>query len=517
MLKRLYHSLKEVVAKKNKEVILYPFFFALYPVLHLFSKNHEQYAPDVILLPAAVLLLSSALLLILLRTPLKEYHRTAALLFLFQVWFFSYAAFRSLIVFDIMGIKPYRHQNLMVFWLVLLLILVTLFFRVKINFRKITPILNITCLCLVLFALFPLTHDFTDKMTTRLQEKGAEPVHGTPANPARGTDDLPDIYYIILDSYTGAKALKDYLNFDNSPFIDRLRKKGFFVADESHSNYGWTRYSISSTLNMRYLPMEPDKSTPGSFRFSGDLDTTKLISDNEVLKHLTLKGYRYIDLSIWRRLASKMVGQQEFQQNPYYNFYNTDFYIELIKMTFLAKPLAENYLEGKIKREEITRKFDLLETIPRIKGPTFTYAHFLVPHPGYVFDRDGNDVTLSSKFMQFDEKELYLNQLMYTNTRVEKTIDAILAKPGQPPIIIVQGDHGAWELGKDINENMQMRMSILNAYYLPKGGAEKLYPSITPVNTFRIVFNRYFGGTYPLLADKSYYSGTPNSPLTTLN
>ena len=55
--------------------------------------------------------------------------------------------------------------------------------------------------------------------------------------------------------------------------------------------------------------------------------------------------------------------------------------------------------------------------------------------------------------------------------------------------------------------NLQDRMRILNAYYLPDGGEEVLYPSISPVNTFRLILNYYFGTSYPLLDDTAYHSG----------
>ena len=64
----------------------------------------------------------------------------------------------------------------------------------------------------------------------------------------------------------------------------------------------------------------------------------------------------------------------------------------------------------------------------------------------------------------------------------------------------MQGDHGGVDTGK------QDRMRILNAYYLPEGGAEGLYEGISPVNTFRVVLNQYFGEDLPLLEDISYFS-----------
>ena len=54
------------------------------------------------------------------------------------------------------------------------------------------------------------------------------------------------------------------------------------------------------------------------------------------------------------------------------------------------------------------------------------------------------------------------------------------------------------------------KMGILNALYLPGGeagsgsGSGGLHPAITPVNTFRIVFNEYFGADFELLEDRSF-------------
>ena len=54
-------------------------------------------------------------------------------------------------------------------------------------------------------------------------------------------------------------------------------------------------------------------------------------------------------------------------------------------------------------------------------------------------------------------------------------------------------------------------MRILNAYYLPDSGAKRLYSSITPVNTFRLILNQYFKTKYKLLEDVSYFSPLENA------
>ena len=43
-------------------------------------------------------------------------------------------------------------------------------------------------------------------------------------------------------------------------------------------------------------------------------------------------------------------------------------------------------------------------------------------------------------------------------------------------------------------------MSILNAYYFPGGRYEGLYEAISPVNSFRVVLNTFFGAKLPTAA-----------------
>jgi len=84
-------------------------------------------------------------------------------------------------------------------------------------------------------------------------------------------------------------------------------------------------------------------------------------------------------------------------------------------------------------------------------------------------------------------------------------------------VIIIQSDEGPFPPGwltdeesgddwqKQIFENLEAKTAILNAYYLPGVNIDKLlYPSITPVNSFRMIFNQYFGASYNLLPDQIF-------------
>ena len=140
--------------------------------------------------------------------------------------------------------------------------------------------------------------------------------------------------------------------------------------------------------------------------------------------------------------------------------------------------------------------------------PTFSYIHVISPHPPFVFDAEGNP-TYPPDFWNAQRlyppdlyAKGYQNQLTYLNKNVLKAIDTILADSKTPPIIIFQGDHGPWLQPKF------KRFWILNAYYFP-GHKDALYSTISPVNTFRLMFNTYFGGKYDMLKDISYFSPVP--------
>jgi hypothetical protein len=95
-------------------------------------------------------------------------------------------------------------------------------------------------------------------------------------------------------------------------------------------------------------------------------------------------------------------------------------------------------------------------------------------------------------------------------------IDSLLAGPEETdPVVVIQSDEGphpvrfqndedamVWPEATDTELGEKFR--ILDAVYLPGEGADAELGSFTPVNTFRIIFDRYFGADLPLLPDRSW-------------
>jgi hypothetical protein len=162
-----------------------------------------------------------------------------------------------------------------------------------------------------------------------------------------------------------------------------------------------------------------------------------------------------------------------------------------------GSPLSFLYESVKLERyNRVNYILDTLGNVVEIEGPKFVFVHVPAPHEPYVFSEDGE--------FRPDLDDLlagYRDQVAHINQRVLPIIDTIMAASDPPPILILQGDHGAYETKDDFR-----RLNILNAYHLPGQAQDRLYPGITPVNSFRLIFDSYFGEDLDLLPDISYFS-----------
>ncbi len=177
-------------------------------------------------------------------------------------------------------------------------------------------------------------------------------------------------------------------------------------------------------------------------------------------------------------------------------------------------------------RERTLHLFDRLPDVARMRGPKFTVAHVVSPHPPFVFGPEGEDVsprpkkcvlsdgTVFRHFYGGDETYIpgYRAQVEFLVKRTERAIDQILANAAEPPIIVLQSDHGSGmhlDMESAAHTDHRERMGILAAAYLPGGRHEGLTDVISPVNMFRVVFNNEFRTRLPLLPTESYYSTWP--------
>ena len=169
------------------------------------------------------------------------------------------------------------------------------------------------------------------------------------------------------------------------------------------------------------------------------------------------------------------------------------------------------------RRDRIFCQFDdITEIKHEAEKPVFVFMHVMAPHDPYVFGPNGEEVDYKYTFgptgtayLDPDEEKIaYVNQLTYLTKILEETIKNLLENSDSPPVISIQSDTGPNIGFTGATKELQQanRMLIFNAYYFPNEKYDLLYDDITPVNSFRVVFDSQFQTNYGMVEDKSFFS-----------
>jgi hypothetical protein len=227
-------------------------------------------------------------------------------------------------------------------------------------------------------------------------------------------------------------------------------------------------------------------------------------------------GYEYIHIANWWQPSSTNVDADRLYRWRGESEFSTSFWRTTLMRAFdSGTPPLEPGSWPRL-REYTETELEALDRVPDLGGPKFVFAHLMLPHEPYMFDRDGSFMT-EEQVAEQGLHESFVRQLEFTNSRLLTMVDDILASSDEPPIILIQADEGPFPdryearvLDFDWHDattgELEQKSGILSAFYLPGVDHETagLHPSITPVNSFRIVFNEYFGGTLPLLPGRIY-------------
>ncbi len=333
--------------------------------------------------------------------------------------------------------------------------------------------------------------------------------------PAASAHDLPDIYYLMFDRYASRRTLAEHYGFDDRELMSFLEEKGFYVATESTSNYFNTAYSVASTFHMDYINFlaEDERIASSNWR-----PIYKMLHDHRVARFLKAQGYEFIQLGSWWKGTYYNPAADEN-----YSFGLGEFEMIYARRTIL-RPLLHAVFPDSVftqhlhwdngQCQRVPRKVEQLKRLAGRPQATFVFAHFLVPHGPYVFDPDGRCLSQEEAWWQRGDRRGYVEQVQFAGNLIRDLVPILLRQEGRKPIIIIQADEGpfperpivSWREAEDYE--IQIKTSILNAYYFPDADYSNLYEDITPVNSFRILFNKLFDTQFELLPDKVY--GAPD-------
>ena len=509
---------------------LYPFLIAIYPILYLVSINIGEITPMAGLRAALILFTMSLLAFLFFWLFTKNAQRSAlytlvVLLVFFLIFFILYApAYRALREVIFMGKPLGRHRNLVAASLLFLIgtsvLLIIFGKRLKQKWmNNITLFANGIAIFLIIVPLATILYSMA-KEKRAISQTSADLPEIT-ALEISETTALPDIYYIILDMNTNENVMSQLIDYDDSGFTKALEEKGFYVSSCSQSNYNSTRQSLTSSLNLDYLHnLDISAGESGMYPLLQQSRVRRMLEDIGYTTYAFKTGYSFLDLKTADHYSDPTRGALNLLTYPGISTFES-----LILSVSAGQVLYENrdslstgmqtlidapYMQ---RRTEIFNVMDSLPEIAKEEGAKFIYAHMLAPHDPFVFDENGDPAFRRFPFTENGDPEFgagygwdaykkgYADEVTYLHGAIDAMIDQILANSETPPIIILQGDHG-------IPYTMQFNaeFQILNAYYFPGMDSANLYDTISPVNSFRLLFNDYFGTDFSLLEDKSYFT-----------
>ncbi len=488
----------------------YPFLFAIWPALSLYSHNVAQLRPTALLIPLLASLGFAALLFVVLR---RFVGSVLAALKTFCVLLALFVGGHLCQRWRGVALETYPFDVSQVLALVTAFVMLLSFWaRLPRRFGRLPQLLTVFSAALLVLPLANISRVELRRAWLRLPSV-AQPVTGH-----GGTQ--PHVFYVVLDGYARADVLRDLYGYDNTPFLEGLRARGCYVASAALANYPQTVLSLASSLNMDYLNDWAVRVPRGT---SDRAPLTEAILHSRFVDGLRARGYKSVAFGHGYGPA-ELRSADRFEPTGW-SLGDVGFWDGLLAAT----PLPDLFKSARIKlpfderrRKGVLYVFARLGPLAREREPLFVLAHILAPHPPFVFDAEGRasgspslafgDGTHWLKQSRMDARRYrrdYLQQLRYVSAKTLETVDAIRANAARPTVVLLQADHGPGselDWTSAVKSNLRERLAILSAYCLPEGDAEGLYPAISPVNSFRLLMGRYFGQRMPPLPDRAYFA-----------
>lgn len=477
----------------------YPALFAVLPVLALYASNADLFPLAHLWRPVIVAFVAASVLTSVLSLILRSSVRGGAAALVVVGALYAYSTFASLV-----SDEPIS-STAVVLWVIATLLLMALA-AWKVRFLR---VLNVLALAMTIVGAGQVTYVRFSWSRAAAAERPQQLAATKPK------EKLPDIYYIVLDGYGRTDQLERALGYSNREFIKELERRGFFVAKRSVPNYCQTQLSVFASVNMDYI----QTLLPTLDKLSDDrTPIVEGIRDSVVARTFRSFGYRVMGIGSGFPGVPFATDDLSVATRPGLTLLET----YLLQMTpFCATGGAVESLFDAHRRRALTA-FETLEALDKpARSPRLVFVHILAPRPPFAFDRDGSprkrlggytiaDASLLLNGITAEQyKEGYADQATYINRRLLQMVDRIIAGHPEPPIIILQGDHGS-KVGFDMESlektDLKEAFSILNALLVPDSIRARLTDDLVPVNTFRIIASDLLGLDLPLRPAKAYYS-----------
>jgi len=487
---------------KKKTALLALFILPAFFLFHSYNQLFGFVPAKIVLFYAVVIyavLIAAYLIMVRLKIPAQK---ATLILFSLAIFILFFAPLRESYLVITFNTVARSYWIMLPLCSLLLVLLARKIIRTENISPKVFDFINIAMLCIFFTEIFTSLSKFSDYKKTNNLIYPETPLTEKFVSPNIPDSSKPDIYFLLFDEYTNNKALKQTWNYDNSSITDWLATNNFYVPSDTRCNYNYTVFSVSSAFNMNYIGGNLADDGSNDFNL---FKANKSLSHNETFNILKKENYSI-------RFLAPFGNDIENNGLEYFFDYMLK---DLIPNQTLPGSIG-NSINGNLKAKDslgydkyMKDKYKSIRyTADAIKKttdsssnrkPHFIYGHFLITHQPHLLDSTGKFMTLR-EFQNSTAFNTYTSQIGYANSVMRELVDDIKTHNKPNTIIIILGDHGFRHFPDSLKYKSLPNFS---AIYFPDKNYSKLYNTITPVNIFRVVFDQYFGQTFPLLKDTS--------------
>ena len=512
---------------KIKSKKIHPFLVGIFPILIIYSQNIGRVEITELFLPVIIIVGLTIGLYYFLKLILKNENKSAIIVTLILIMLFSYGHIYYLLS-DVMIDEFDIGQNRYLIPAFGLVLGISIFFIIRARrvFDNATSILNVISIVFIIVAISNVAlvgAEITscDKCSNQeffYEARDFSDYFESHEFSISENQELPDVYYLILDEYARNDALIEYHDFSNHELTEFLEKKGFHIAKNSFANYPMSVQSIPAIMNMDYINFLADE-IGTEVRNYKPLNGKNygLYPNNMVIKNFKEMDYKIITFNTFAlHLHENPLADKTFCHRDKFLLDNR--LADVLARTSIFGYYIERWAEGELRQATLCAFENFGNAGNVFDEPVFVWAHVMLPHPPWIFGPNGEEITPGKPLLITDNPEFrdsgwepkrqYIQQVQFANKKTIEVVENILEN-NRNAIIIIQGDHGtAWETNwmEPSKEDAWQRLRNFDAIYFPdKDKRDLLLDDRTLVNTFRTVFNAYFESNYELLENKMYW------------
>ena len=322
----------------------------------------------------------------------------------------------------------------------------------------------------------------------------------------------PNIFYIVPDSLSSPKILKNYADISFEDSIKNFEEKGFTVPKHGYSSYNMTYLSLAALFKMDYPVTEK------SLIYKDTYDFYPIIRERkpELLQYLTKNNYKFLIVpSVWGGCPSSKEYRCVKPKGSSYlkNFFQDYAILTFMQSSFFYKVFNE-YKSFRYEDVDDAIKIALNEMKKNPKtwseGGVFTMIHAMMPHEPY---REENCSIIDS--YTSPSKQGYRSSVYCSFNRIHELSDFII-KNYPNATIVVQADHGLFtekepmKFAEFSNSLIDSRLGIFTAV---RGCNSNQAAKLNQANIVKYIVECIANGTQTKqLENKSFFGFYENSP-----